>query len=133
MKKIISLILLLNIALFAEFKSINYEEVKELEKTQAAVIVDIRTPPEWKETGVIPNSKKIMFFDDKGNYDVVAWYKEFSKYVPNKEHPFVLVCRTASRTNMLGEFLDKEGYKHVYQLKGGITYGYKMMGFKTVK
>jgi rhodanese-related sulfurtransferase len=28
-----------------------------------ATIVDIRTEEEWKQTGVIPNSKKITFFN----------------------------------------------------------------------
>ena len=30
-------------------------------------IIDIRTPAEWRETGIIEGSYTIMFFDEKGN------------------------------------------------------------------
>ena len=32
---------------------------------EGVVVIDIRTPPEWIETGVVPTSKKMMFFDKK--------------------------------------------------------------------
>ncbi len=131
MKKIF-LLILLSISLFADFKHIDYKSIKTLGKD--VVIIDIRTPSEWKETGVIPGSKKIMFFSENGKYDPKAWLAKFSKYVKDKNQPFVLVCRTGSRTNTVGNFLDKQiGFKNVYDLKGGITYGYLMQGFKTTK
>jgi len=131
MKKIV-LLLISVISLFADFKHIDYKDIKTLGKD--VVLIDIRTPSEWKETGVVPGSKKIMFFNEKGKYDVNSWLKEFSKYVKDKNQPFVLVCRTGSRTNMVGNFLDKQlGFKNVYDLKGGITFGYLMQGFKTTK
>jgi rhodanese-related sulfurtransferase len=132
MKKTLTLLILINITLLAKFQSIDYKEVQKLQNEQSAVIVDIRTPPEWRETGVVPDSKLLMFFDDKGGYDVNGWLKEFKKYVPNKNRPFILVCRTASRTKLLGDFLNSQGYKRVYHLKGGITFGYIMMGYKTI-
>jgi rhodanese-related sulfurtransferase len=132
-KKFLMILLMVNMSLLADFKSIDYKEVKELQESQGAVLIDIRTPQEWEETGVVPGSQKIMFFDEKGNYDVNAWMAEFGQYVPTQDKPFVLICRTASRTGLVGQFLDKQGYKHVYHLKGGITFGYKDMGYKTVK
>jgi len=132
MKKIVLFLLVGVISLFADFKHIDFKDIKTLGKD--VVLIDIRTPSEWKETGTIPNSKKIMFFGEDGKYDARSWLDEFSKYVKDKNQPFVLVCRTGSRTNMVGNFLDKQmGFKNVYDLKGGITYGYLMQGFKTTK
>ena len=128
MKKILVIALLFLSVLNADFKHISYEEIKKLGNVP---IIDIRTPPEWKETGVIPGSIKLMAFDDRGRIDIKSWLKEFSKYVKDKNQPFVLVCRSANRTGILGQYLDKIGYKNVYDLKGGITSGYISKGYKT--
>ena len=131
MKRVVLGILVLSMGLFADFKHFSFKDIQTL---QNAVIVDIRTTGEWKETGVIPNSKKIMFFNDNGKYDARAWLNELSKYVKDKNQPIVLVCRSGSRTNMVGTFLSKQmGYTNVYDLKGGIVWGYLNMGYKTTK
>lgn len=62
-----------------------------------------------------------MFFDEKGKYDVQSWLNEFSKYVKDKNQPFVLICRSGNRTSLVGEFLSKQmGYKNVFHLEHGI-------------
>jgi rhodanese-related sulfurtransferase len=93
-------------------------------------IIDIRTPAEWKETGIIKGSYTIMFFDEKGNFNLELFLKQLDMVV-KKDEPFALVCRVGSRTGMVSEFLSERlGYK-VTNLKGGIM---KMIyeGYKTV-
>lgn len=93
-------------------------------------IIDIRTPQEWKETGIVEGSYTIMFFDEQGNFDVESFLRQLSMAV-SKDEEFALICRVGSRTGMVAEFLsDKLGYK-VINLKGGIM---KMIqeGYKTV-
>jgi len=131
-KKILGLLILIQISLLADFKHIDIEEAQKLMQKNVPII-DIRTPPEWKETGVIKGSHKLMFFDDRGRYDVQKWLNDFGKIVKDKNQPFILVCRTASRTNMVGQFLaNQAGYKNVYDLKGGIVH-WKRSGNKTVR
>ncbi len=109
--------------LLADFQSIDTAKAEELMK-KGAPVIDIRTPSEWKE-GVIPHSHKIMFFDERGNYDVAKFMEAFTKVVKDKNQPFILVCRTASRTKIVGNFLSKEvGYKEVKDLKGGMMWGW---------
>jgi len=123
-KKIVFTLLALQAFVFADFQSISVEDMIALQKKGAAII-DIRTPGEWKETGVIPGSKKIMFFDERGKYDVQKFMNEFQKVVKDKNQPFVLVCRTASRTKSVGDFLSKNmGYTQVKDLAGGIMFGW---------
>lgn len=111
---------LLALSLFAELVNINPKTLQE-KIDENIVVIDIRTPPEWKELGVIPTSKKLMFFDQRGNYNVEAWVNEFTKYVKDKDQPFVLVCRSGNRTGMVGNFLSQKlGYKNVYHLEHGI-------------
>jgi len=93
-------------------------------------IIDIRTPAEWRETGIIEGSYTIMFFDEKGNFNLEIFLKQLDMIV-KKDEPFALICRVGSRTGMVSEFLSERlGYK-VTNLKGGIM---KMIyeGYKTV-
>jgi len=84
-------------------------------------IVDIRTPGEWKQTGLVKGAITLMFFNERGGYDIKGFLNELNKRVDTKK-PFAIICRTGSRTRILGEFLSKElGYK-VINLKGGMVY-----------
>jgi len=88
---------------------------------QKVVVIDIRTPGEWADTGIVPTSHKIMFFDPSGSYDMKGWLNDISKYVKDKTQPFVLVCRSGNRTGQVGEFLSQKlGYKKVFDLDHGI-------------
>ncbi|MRJ01974.1 MAG: rhodanese-like domain-containing protein [Epsilonproteobacteria bacterium] len=101
-------------------KDITPEELKELAE-KGVVIIDIRTPMEWQQTGVVPGSKLLTFFDLYGNYDIDSFMEEFQKLVPTKETPFILVCRTGSRTATVGNFLANQmGYTNAMHLAGGI-------------
>ena len=84
-------------------------------------IVDIRTPGEWKETGLVKGSIPITFFDEKGGYDVDRFMKALNAKVDTSK-PFALICRTGSRTSMLAPFLSQTFGYTVYNLRGGILY-----------
>ncbi len=132
-KKILFTLLTLQAFAFAEFQSIDAKEMMALHEKGAAII-DIRTPAEWIETGVVPGTTKIMFFDERGNYDVPKFMDELQKVVKDKNQPIILVCRTASRTKMVGQFLAKDmGYVNTKDLAGGIMFGWMNSGKKTVK
>ncbi len=132
-KKILFILLALQAFAFAQFQSIDAKEMLDLHEKGAAII-DIRTPGEWKETGVIPGSTKIMFFDERGGYNVEKFMSELQKVVKDKNQSIVLVCRTASRTKMVGKFLSNDmGYANTKDLAGGIMFGWINKGKKTIK
>ena len=116
LKKIVFGLLLLATSLFAELKQ---EWATENFLKKNVKIIDIRTPAEWRETGIVKGSYTIMFFDEQGNYDVPKFLKALDGVV-KKDEQFALICRVGSRTGMVSEFLSKDiGYK-VINLKGGI-------------
>ena len=84
-------------------------------------IIDIRTPGEWKETGIVNGAITIMFWDEKGGYDVNGFLTELNKKVDTKK-PFALICRTGSRTQIVADFLSKKLNYNVVNLKGGMVY-----------
>ena len=120
-------------ALFADLKEVDNKQLAEM-KDKGVVVIDIRTLGEWKEYGIIEDAKLITFFDEKGNYDMTKWLSEFSNVVKDKNQTFVIYCAHANRTKMVGDFLSKQlGYKDVYELTGGINYGWIDKGMKTVE
>ncbi len=124
-KKILLILIALQLFVFADFQDIDAKQLETLQAKNAPVI-DIRTPGEWEETGIIPGAHKIMFFDEKGNYDVNKFLKALHKVAPDKNKPIIIYCRTASRTKIVGDFLSKQvGYKEVKELNGGIMFGWK--------
>jgi len=103
---------------------------KKIFSNKNLTIIDIRTEAEWIETGIVKNSHLITFFDEKGSYNIPKFMSELSK-VTKKGVPFALICRTGSRTRLVSDFLDKNGYR-VINLLGGIMYA-KSTGVKLVK
>jgi len=121
LKKIIVTLLLLSVSLFAELTN-QYISKDFLNKN--IPIVDVRTPGEWHETGLLKGAIPIMFFDTRGNYNARGFLEELNKKVDTTK-PFALICRTGSRTSMIAPWLAKEfGYK-VINLQGGMEYATK--------
>jgi rhodanese-related sulfurtransferase len=109
---------MLTSSLFAELKH-EYPTLKLLESKTP--IVDIRTKGEWIETGLLKGSIPIMFFDEKGNFNIKAFLDELNKKVDTSKE-FAIICRTASRTQVVGDFLARQLNYKVINLKGGIVY-----------
>lgn len=84
-------------------------------------IIDIRTPAEWKTTGVVKGSIPIMFFDEHGNYNTEAFLAELGKKVKKNER-FALICNSGNRSRTLGTYLGNQLGYNVIDLQGGIQY-----------
>lgn len=127
-KKTIFALLLLSVSLFAQLS--NQYLTKEF-LNKHIPIVDVRTPGEWRETGILKGAVPIMFFDQRGNYDARKFLNELNKKVDTSK-PFALICHTGSRTSMIAPWLSKEfGYK-VINLQGGMEYATKGLHIPTV-
>jgi len=127
LKKIIILLTLLSVSLFAELKN-SYMTQEILDSTLP--IVDVRTPPEWKETGLLKGAIPIMFFNQQGKYDINGFLKELNAKVDTTK-PFAIICHTGSRTSMIASWMSQElGYK-VINLQGGMDYATKGLKMKT--
>ncbi|MBN2816478.1 MAG: rhodanese-like domain-containing protein [Campylobacterales bacterium] len=118
---------------YGSFISLSTDEFHE-KVEEGYKIIDIRRADEWHYYGVIEGSHKITFFDEEGSYDVTSFLEEFTKVVTDKEQPFILVCAHARRTKSVAEFLAIQlKYENVYELDGGINWGWIDKGYGTVK
>jgi rhodanese-related sulfurtransferase len=96
------------------------DELQRLQRVGVPVI-DIRTPEEWNQTGVIPGSHTVTFFNAYGGYDAEAWLQKLRRFAPNSMQPVLLVCRSGNRSSIVGRRLAGEwGYHRVYHLEKGL-------------
>lgn len=116
-------ILLLSVIFFATTLMADYiRQPIDSKLLQSKIkIIDIRTPAEWKTTGLVKGSIPIMFFDERGNYDLNAFLTELDKHVKKNER-FALICNSGSRSQVLGNHLGKQMDYNVIDLAGGIQY-----------
>ncbi len=133
MKKTAFLLIGMTLAVMAEFKTIDNDTLLKMQ-AQGVPIIDIRTPGEWKNTGIIKGAHKMMFFDERGQPDMGNWFFELGHLLKDKKQPFIIYCAHANRTKTLGGYLDKQlGFEKIYELKGGIENGWIKGGKQTVK
>jgi len=127
LKKIILSILLLSLSLFADLKN---EYISKAFMQSNTPVIDIRTPVEWRETGLLKGAIPIVFFHSDGKYDANAFLKELNAKVDTKK-PFALICHTGNRTSIVTSWLSKELHYTVINLKGGMEYATKIANLKT--
>lgn len=107
------------LAVRAEVIDIDNAELNRLLKNGVAVI-DIRTQPEWEETGIVAGSHLLTFFDDRGRADPAAWLDKVKPFAKPGD-PVVVICRSGNRTKAVSQFLAKQaGYATVYNVRDGI-------------
>jgi rhodanese-related sulfurtransferase len=113
---------------FLWFGSLSAEELGELSNPDfvkmqpEALVIDIRTEQEWQQTGTIPNSHKLQFFSAEGKYDTDEWIQKMEALKTNPDQPVILVCRSGSRSSMVGNMLAKQlNMKNIYHLSNGIV------------
>lgn len=129
-KKIFLLVFILSSFSFG--KLIHITANKEFLKKDIKII-DIRTKGEWKETGVVVGAYLIEFFDERGNYDTELFLKKLNTVVKKNEQ-FAIICRTGSRTHMVGDYLGNKLKYNVINLSGGVQNlfydGYEFQKYK---
>ena len=108
------------VALRAEVSLLDSAELERFLE-RGVPVIDIRTPEEWRETGVIEGSHLLTFFDAQGRVDVRAWLRELTA-IASRNEPFALICDSGGRSSLVGRFLDARlGFRRVHDVPGGIA------------
>jgi rhodanese-related sulfurtransferase len=106
-------------AVRADVVDIDNAQLERLIKSGIPVI-DIRTRPEWEETGIVEGSHLLTFYDERGRADPPAWLDKV-KPIAKPGDPVILICRTGNRTKAVSQLLSKQaGYATVYNVRDGI-------------
>ena len=90
--------------------SINFNEYLELSKKNKFQLIDVRTNDEFN-INRLTNAINIDFYDS-------VFLRGFEKF--NKDDNILLYCRSGRRSLLGAKILVKNGYKNIYDLKGGV-------------
>lgn len=96
---------------FDDQKDITKEDIDFYIK-QGAIIIDVRSPQEYKE-GHLDGAISIPDYQIK---------KEVEKKIPNKDEFIVVYCSTGHRSQRVQKMLNNMGYKNVYNVYEGIIF-----------
>jgi rhodanese-related sulfurtransferase len=80
-------------------------------------LVDIRTPPEWRETGVAQGAGRVDFYRGPG----VLVPAILHMVGGDKTAPIALICRTGNRTTQAQKYLRSVGFTQVHNVKEGMA------------
>jgi rhodanese-related sulfurtransferase len=89
-------------------------------RAEGVPVVDIRTASEWQQTGIVPGSHLLTFFDNRGEAEPDAWLARLQA-IAKPGQPVVLICRSGNRSTVVSRFLtENAGYAKVYNVESGI-------------
>lgn len=131
MKRIVSFMALMCAAAFAQagVVSINNAELLRLQ-AKGVPVVDVRTPEEWRETGVIKGAR-LLTYSFSGGFDKAAWLKQVQQIAKPGE-PVILMCRSGRRSTAVAEFMESQPAKGtIYNANDGMN-AWKAEGRPTV-
>lgn len=114
-----SLVRLLSPATVAAGELMSAAEAHEKASKGEIVLVDVRTPDEWKQTGV-PASAHTITMHQKGP-DFVRQLDE--ALGGDRSKPLAIICRTGNRTSQIAAPLEQAGYKTVINVGEGMAGG----------
>ena len=103
--------------------SVSVQEAQRRLADGKAVLVDIRRPEEWAETGVAQGAIKL----DMTAADFAPRLQALSQANPGKD--IDLICRTANRSGAVQKALAAQGWRHVVNVRGGMAGNFNDTGW----
>ncbi|WP_295388696.1 rhodanese-like domain-containing protein [uncultured Thiodictyon sp.] len=90
-------------------------------KAGTVTLIDVRTPAEWRDTGVPAGAVAIDMQDPKGP-------DGFAEAVLAQVHgdhaaPIAVICRSGNRSTRVQEALESRGFTNVANVKEGVSGG----------
>lgn len=106
-------------ALPATAQEMSAPEAYAAARTGKVTLIDIRTPPEWKQTGVAQGATLINMIHPRGAQGFLA--EVLAKVGGDRSAPIVLICRTGNRTTQVLKFLQAQGFTNVSHVPEGMA------------
>ena len=93
---------------------IDVREAHERSRAKEVILVDIRRPEEWADTGVAEGAIKLDMTSPVFEARLAGLRADY----PGK--PIAIICRTASRTRHVQDVLGKRGWTGIVDVRGGM-------------
>ncbi|KIL98173.1 Rhodanese-related sulfurtransferase [Paramagnetospirillum magnetotacticum MS-1] len=106
-------------ALAGEIKTISAPEALRAVTAGEVVLVDIRQPEEWKQTGVPDGARLIPMRHPEGGAGFVRDLLAAAK--GDRTAPIALICRTGNRSGSTARALSDAGFTHILDVSEGMA------------
>lgn len=94
-------------------------EARERAQSGAVVLIDLRTPSEWRQTGVAAEAVRIDMRNPKGPQGFVD--AVLAQVKGDRNAPIALICRTGNRSTYMQKVLEDQGFTRVYNVNEGMA------------
>jgi rhodanese-related sulfurtransferase len=115
----IALLLLLAFPALAEVKTISAPDALAALRKGEVVLVDIRQPEEWKQTGVADGARLIPMRHPEGGQGFVRDLLAATK--GDRTAPVALICRTGNRSGATAKALADLGFTNILDVSEGMA------------
>lgn len=102
----------ITISYAAELMSVS--KAHQQSQSGKVLLVDIRRPSEWKQTGVAKYAAKISMHQ-KGFLDRISKHTN-----GDKAAPLAIICAHGNRSTYMISLLEQNGYTNIYNVKEGM-------------
>ena len=102
------------------------EEALALMTKGELLVIDVRTPAEWRQTGIPIGASTIDI--SMGSQEFVADVLRAAG--GDRTRALAVICRSGHRSTMAKALLDDNGFTHVYNIKEGVLGGGNGPGWK---
>lgn len=92
-------------------------EALEAARSGKIRLIDIRTPQEWRQTGIAPGAGRVDMY--RGAEHLLRGVLQEAK--GDRNAPIAIICRTGNRTTQAQKFLQQQGFTQVFNVKEGMA------------
>lgn len=117
---VLSLVLWLALAdtPFAGEPSLSAPDALVRSRNGALTVIDVRSPAEWRQTGIAAGAKPISMHDPEG---MKGFYKNVLEAVGgDKDAPIAMICARGNRSRYTQAFLRERGFTQVFDISEGM-------------
>lgn len=93
-------------------------EALERARTGEVTIVDVRSPQEWRQTGLPAGAKAVTIHDPEGLAGFVAALKQ--SVGGDLDRPVALICARGNRSTLAQNALQAAGFTRILNIKEGM-------------
>jgi rhodanese-related sulfurtransferase len=101
-------------AVAQERATMSVREAHERTRSKGVILVDIRRPEEWADTGIAEGAIRLDMTSPAFEARLASLRAE------NPGKPIALICRTANRSRHLQDVLTRRGWTGLVDVRGGM-------------
>ena len=97
---------------------IDAERAMRLAADRGLVLIDVRSPQEWQQTGVPAGARLVTIHQPDG---LIGFLDEMNQTLgADLDRPIALICARGTRSSLASSALAEAGYTEIYNLREGM-------------